>query len=124
MPLPKYFTHGRQAKLTSMLDLLNFPSAIKEAEETNHFTILDELNQKKWYKTHVYSPEIIRYALLLRHTSLQAYRLIREEFPLPSISFFNRIQRGAVDAIKALKLLKDRGEMSKDLVMLVNEMIL
>ena len=54
----------------------------------------------------------------------QAYKLIREKFPLPSISLLNRIQRGGVDSIKALKLLKSRGEISEDLVLSVDEMIL
>ena len=107
-----------------MLDLHNFPSAIIQGADENKYSILDELNEKKWYRSHVYSAEVIRYALLLRHTSLQAYRLVREQFPLPSISLLNRIQHGGVDSIKALKLLRDHGEMSEDLILLVDEMIL
>ena len=107
-----------------MLDLHKFPSAIIQGADENKYSILDELNEKKWYRSHVYSAEVIRYALLLRHTSLQAYRLVREQFPLPSISLLNRIQRGGVDSIKALKLLRDHGEMSEDLILLVDEMIL
>ena len=56
--------------------------------------------------------------------SLQAYRLVREQFPLPSISLLNRIQRGGVDSIKALTLPRVHGEMSEDLILLVDEMIL
>ena len=124
VPLPKFFTVGRTAKLTSVLDLYNFPSAIQQVTEENQYSILHEINENKWYRCQTYSAEVIRYALLLRHTSLQAYKLIREKFPLPSISMLNKIQQGGVDSIKALKILRDRGEMANDLVLLVDEMYL
>ena len=48
---------------------------------------------------------MIRFALHLRYTSLQAYKVMLEKLPLPSISLLNTIQQGGVDALKALKLL-------------------
>ena len=35
---------------------------------------------------------MIRFALHLRHASLQAYKLLLEKFPMPSISLLNKIQ--------------------------------
>ena len=46
---------------------------------------------------------MIRFALHLRHTSLQAHKLLLEKFPMPSISLLNKIQQGGVDSLRALK---------------------
>ena len=46
---------------------------------------------------------MIRFALHLRHASLQAYKLLLEKFPMPSISLLNKIQQGGVDSLRALK---------------------
>ena len=127
VPLPKFFVQGYCARMTRISMLENFPSEIRRVAEENKYSILDEINEKKWYRPQgrpAYSAELIRYALLLRHTSLQAYKLVQEKNPMPSISLLNKIQQGGVDSIKALQLLRDRGEVSKDCVMLVDEMYL
>ena len=67
---------------------------------------------------------MIRYALLLRYTSLQAYKLFLENFPLPSISLLNKLQKGGVDAIKAVKFLLEKGEISNDVILMLDEMYL
>ena len=51
---------------------------------------------------------MIRHALHLRYTSLQAYRLLLEISPMLSLLFLNNIQQGGVDAIKALKTFSKR----------------
>ena len=71
-----------------------------------------------------YSAEMIRYALHLRYTSLQAYKIALEKFPLPSISLLNKIQQGGVDAIKAVTFLREKGEISTDCILMVDEMYL
>ena len=49
--------------------------------------VLEEAHTLK-YQTHpMYSTNLIHYALSLRYSSLSAYKLILEEFKLPSISF-------------------------------------
>ena len=45
-----------------------------------------------------HSSAMIRFALHLRYTSLQSYKLLLEKFPLPSISTLHRIQAGGVGA--------------------------
>ena len=72
----------------------------------------------------MYSSEVIQYALLLRYTSLQSYKLLLDEFPLPSISLLNKIKEGNIDALKAAKLLLDNGSISKNIVLLFDEMFL
>ena len=54
-----------------------------------------------------YSVEMIRHALHLRYTSLQAYKMLFEKFPLPSLSLLNKIQQGGVDAVKAVNLVRE-----------------
>ena len=51
---------------------------------------------------------MIRYALHLRYTSLQAYRLLLEKSPMLPLSLLNNIQQGGVDALKALKALYEK----------------
>ena len=67
---------------------------------------------------------MIRFALHLRHTSLQVYKLLSEKFPMPSISLLNKIQQGGVDSLKALKILREIGEILIDLILMVGEMYL
>ena len=51
---------------------------------------------------------MIRYALHLRYTSSQAYRLLLEKSLMLSLSLLNNIQQGGVDALKALKALYEK----------------
>ena len=47
----------------------------------------------------------MQHALLLCYTSLQSYKLLLDEFPLPFISLLNKIKEGNIDALKGAKLL-------------------
>ena len=47
-----------------------------------------------------------------------------EKFPLPSFSLLARIQQGGIDSIKAIKLLLEKGKISKDVVLMADEMYL
>ena len=47
-----------------------------------------------------------------------------EKFPLPSVSLLNEIQQGGVDTIKALKLLREKWQISTDCILMVDEMYL
>ena len=48
------------------------------------------------------------YALHLRYTSLQAYRLLLEQSSMLSLSLSNNIQQVGVAALKALKTLYEK----------------
>ena len=110
VPLPSWFVKGRDGKVNNLTQIENFPSHIRDITNSGdgQVSIFEELEKRRFYKPQgrpPYSSAVIRYALLLRHTSAQAYRLLLEKFPLPSFSLLAKIQQGGVDAIKAIKLL-------------------
>ena len=55
---------------------------------------------------------------------MQSYKLLLEKFPLPSISTLHRIQTGGVDSLKAAKKLREKGHISSDVILMVDEMFL
>ena len=57
--------------------------------------------------------------LTFSYTSLQAYRLLLENFPMPSLSLLNKIQQGSVDALKALKTLYEKGSFSRNCILMI-----
>ena len=127
LPLPEWFINGHNAKLTRVSMLENFPSYIKNMVSENSNSILKELEQKQHFKPKgrpSFSAEIIRYSLLLRYTSAQAYKLLLEKFPFPSFSSLKRIQKGDINSITAAKTLLDKGKLSKDVILILDEMYL
>ena len=93
----------------------------------NHNELLEEITQRQFCKPKgrpPYSAAMIRYALHLRYTSFQASKQLLDRFPLQSISLLNKIQQGGVDSVKTLKILHEQGNISKDCVLMVDEMYL
>ena len=124
--LPQWFIHGNNAKLTKFSMLENFPTYIKNIVEDPYW-ILNELQKRQHYKPKGHPPfsaDLIRYALLLHYTSRQSYKLLLEKFPLPSFSLLEKIQSGGVGLITAVKSLLEKGHLSQDCVLLVDEMYL
>ena len=130
VPLPTWFVKGRDGKVNNLTQIENFPSHIRDitnSGDEDGMSIFEELEARRHYKPRgrpPYSGAVIRYALMLRHTSAQAYRLMLEKFPLPSFSLLARIQQGGIDSIKAIKLLLEKGKISKDVVLMADEMYL
>ena len=127
LPLPLWFISGTDAKLRSYSQLENFPNDIKNATENSNYSLIDELERRRNFKPKgrpPYSATMIRFSLLLRYTSLQAYRLLLQRFPMPSISLLNKLQAGGVDAIKSIKYLLEKKEISRDVVLMFDEMYL
>ena len=91
--LPAWFWEGQNTYLTSKTMIVNFISYINEKSEEHH-DILEEMNRLKFQKTPCYSYNLIRYALELRYTSLQAYKLLSKEMSLPSLSFLRNLASG------------------------------
>ena len=109
VPLPEWFRKGRDCKLSRKSMLQNLPNYVKlEGEQTS--SIFEELKQIQFQKKPKYSNNVIRYALLLRYTSLQSYRLVANDFPLPSLSFLKKITQGGIDAVKALANVERKGK--------------
>ena len=66
-------------------------------------TIFDELKEVRFKMSPVYAPDIIRFALMLRYTSVQLYKLLLDEFRLPSLPLLRKIVTGSIDAAMKLK---------------------
>ena len=111
IPLPQWFRKGSDCRLKSKAALDNFPAYIRNYEASQNQAkkaIVDELQQIKYKKPDngpKYSLSVLQFALLLRYTSLLAYKLIKEVFPLPSLSLLTKLSRGGVEPLKAVKLL-------------------
>ena len=130
VPLPVWFTKGRNATLTRFSQLNNFPNAIRVVSQETECSrsLLNEMLDISNYQAKgrpPYSSAMIRFALHLRYTSLQTYKLLLEKFPLPSIFTLHRIQAGGVeDSLKAAKKLPEKGHISSDVILIVDEMFL
>ena len=93
MPLPVLFRKGRNTHLTSWSMMPNLIVYMKQKTEEDK-SLLDELESLKFKKRPHYSSHIVRYALELRYTSLQAYKILLREFKLPSVSFLRSLASG------------------------------
>lgn len=93
MALPTWFRKGRNSTLTNCSMLQNLLNHMKLRSEQKN-SILSELQQMRYSTRNPFPAHVIRYALYLRHTSLQAYKLLLEEFPLPSVSYLRSLTNG------------------------------
>ena len=75
VPLPQWFRQGQDCRISRKSMLENFPVYLELYIE-NVFPIFDELHKHMFTKKPVYSAKIVRYALLLRYTSIQSYRIL------------------------------------------------
>ena len=105
LPLPQWFRYGRDCRLTRKSMLENFPSYIK-SEGEQCFSVFEELRQLRFKKKPIYSADIIRYSLFLRYTSLQSYKILQQDLPLPSLSLLRKLTKGGIDAVKCAITLK------------------
>ena len=124
--LSDWFRIGHYCTVNRFSMLKHFVSYIKDRSDS-FSTILSEQNSIQHYKPQGrpnFSSSMIRYALLLRNTSWQSYKLLLQQFPLPSLSLFKKIASGFIDSVKAAKLLLENESMSEDCVLLVDEMYL
>ena len=123
VPLPKRFRPDHDCHLSRKGMLENFLSHIQTVVCQNK-TVFDELKEVRFKMSPVYAPDIIRFALMLRYTSVQSYKLLLDEFRLPSLSLLRKIVTGDIDAAKWAKLLKDDGKISSDTCLIFDEMYL
>ena len=75
-------------------------------------------------KKPIYSANVIRYSIFLRYTSLQAYKILQKEFPLPSLSLLSKLCKGGIDAVKCANMLRSSGHISDDVILMFDEMFL
>ena len=87
-------------------------------------TELNEIKYKKPVDRPKFSLNLLRYSLILRYTSAQAYKLLLEQFPLPSFSLLKKINKGGVELLKSVKCLINQNKIDKDVVLLMDEIYL
>ena len=124
LPLPNWFRKGSGCILTYKDMLTNFSAYIRASNEDKRNAILEEIMKLSFKKNPIYSANLLRYSLLLRYTSLPAYKLLQDEFKLPSISFLRKISSGKIDTIKSAQCLLKNGSISRDVVLIFDEMYL
>ena len=55
---------------------------------------------------------------------MQSYKLLQEEFNMPSVSLLKKLTHGSLDTVKAAKLLQQSGSISQDVILMFDEMYL
>ena len=127
IPLPKWFTVGHNAKLTKISMIQQFAGYLAEQDKVfPKGSILEELQQRQLYHPKGCPPcssDLLRFSLLLRYTSAQAYRLLLQQFRLPSFSFLATLSKG-ISSLNVAKALLDKGCISQDIIVLCDEMYL
>ena len=62
--------------------------------------------------------------MFLRYTSIQSYKILLEDFPLPSLSLLQKIASGTIDVMKCAEMLRNDGKISDDICLLFDEIYL
>ena len=93
MPLPQCSVQGHNVTPKKVTYLENFPAYIRNTATGNYNELLHELSQRNFYILQGKPPyaSMIRYVLLLRYASLQAYRLFFERFRMQYLLLPNKI---------------------------------
>ena len=128
-PLPKWFRKGSDCCLRKKSMLENFPNYLRNFAEVNKWPddILSErelIRYKKPVDKPKYSVNMLRYAPLLRYTSVQVYKLLLQQFPLLSLSLLKKLTEGGIDPLKAAKVLLKQGKIFTEVVLLLDEVYL
>ena len=121
VPLPAWLLKGRNGKITDYCMLQNIPGYLLNTSAESSTSIMDDLPQRQYYKHKglpPFSAELMRYALLLRYTSVQCYKYLLNHFPLPSSSTLNRLKQSGLDSLKALKVLQRASKISDDIIVI------
>ena len=93
VPLPEWFRQGRNTFLTSKSMIVNFVSYLNERSKERN-ALLEEINSLAHQKHPTYSYNMILFALELRYTSVQAYKMLSKEMMPPSLTFLRNLTRG------------------------------
>ena len=105
----------------------NFSSYIRSFSENGHDSVMEKLIQI-WFKKPEEKPKftarLLERYLMLRYTSLPAYRLLLNHFPLPSVSLLKKLSHGVEEPLKAIEWLLCEKKIDKDVILLVDEMYL
>ena len=128
IPLPESLRSARNARIHSTSSLSTLVDHIAErVASLPPSDVLEELRRISFYKPTgrpPYSSTTLRYALLLRYTSRQAYAVLLTQLPFPSFSLLAKLAQGSIDALKVAKVMLAQGKISADCVLIFDEMYL
>ena len=108
--LPQWFVKGKDPKLTNMSMLVNFHSYLQTLQDSCN-TFIEEMKSRQHYKAKgqtPYSSQFLRFALFLHYSSAQAYQIVFEHLPFPSMCLLQKLRKGKVDAKKAAKSTEEK----------------
>ena len=105
--LPKWFRSARY-EFRNRTMLQNFVDYIRNKSSEIPHSVLSNIHKLIFYKQQgrpPYSSDVLKFSLIQRYTSRQAYANLLEEFPLLSISLLRKLTAGGIEPLKALKTL-------------------
>ena len=98
----------------------NVISYTKQRSEEAKSALL-ELHSNQLTKRPLHSNQMTHYALELRYTSLQAYKILLKELNLPSISYLKTWTSGSLNVVKTAKNSLENVTISSDVMLLHDE---
>ena len=110
IPLANCFRIGHNLTVNRFSILKSFASHTKNRSNLL-ITILSELNSIQHYKLQdrpKFSISMKAFALLLCYTSWQSYKLLLEQFLLPSLSLSKKIKSAFIDSISCKTVIRER----------------
>ena len=121
--LPEWFRKRSDCCLRKKSMLENFPSYIRNFVEVKRLPddILSELElirYKKPVDKPKYSVNMLRYAVLLRYTSVQPYKHLLQQFLLLSLRRLKKLTEGGIEPLKATKVLLEQRKIDTDVLMI------
>ena len=121
VPMPERLRKGTDCRLKRKFMLEHFPNYIRNFQEIKNIpsNILNELQEIRFQKPvdrPKYSVNLLRYALLSCYTSTQAYKLLLEPFPLPSLNLLKKLNKSGMEPTKAVQVLLDQGKIGEEAI--------
>ena len=130
LPLAEWFRKESDCLLKVKSILENLPSYIrnfKKYKKISTNNILDKLHQIRFKKTidkqqaFLNSTSLLYYTHLLRYTLAESYKILLEQFPLPSLSLLRKLNKCGLKPIKRAIAILDQGKVVMDTILLLDE---
>ena len=106
--LQQWFHPGQDCRHFRKSMLGHFPVYLESYIE-NIFPIFDELQKHVHKETCLINRNQEIYALLLPYTCIKSYRMLKGNFPLPSLSLLHKIRSGRIDSVISPQTYKNEG---------------
>lgn len=98
-------------------------SSHESVTNDDNFTLLKDLmNIRFKQKTAPFPASVMRFGLLIHHTSPKAYQILLQHFPLPKVRTLRKLACGNFDSFSYLTKLTENGTISEDCTIALDEM--